>query len=211
MEGELPSSSKSAGKRPVHHQISTPSTKTTTIPTIGVQMIGAHPCCCEECQPRFIRETETKLIRKIYRENTAELAADTKDRISQEVIAKHGKDIEQQVLASLNASVPREASKRLAAYEAEMKAKSFEKITKEWEAKLTANYRAKVEAEVRNEMHGKLGIIAPATTTTAPATAPTTVPTATATSGKEKATDDGDPADTLEEEERLYYDKSEAF
>ena len=193
-------------------RLSTPSTKTTTIPTIGVQMIGAHPCCCEECQPRFIRETETKLIRKIYRENTAELAADTKDRISQEVIAKHGKDIEQQILASLNASVPGEVSKRLAAYEAELKAKSFEKITREWEAKLTANYRAKVETEVRNEMYGKLGIPAPATTTTTPATtttAPATVPTATATKGNEKATDDWDPADL--EEEKLYYDESDAF
>lgn len=108
-----------------------------------------------------------------------------------------------------------------------------EKITREWEAKLTANYRAKVETEVRNEMYGKLGIpapaattatpattipapakttTAPATTTTTPATtttAPATVPTATATKGNEKATDNWDPADL--EEEKLYYDESDAF
>ena len=131
----------------------------TRLPEIFViKILNRHDCYCLECVPRFEREIESRMIRKVYRDNIALLTVDIKNRIIKKVIATHKKDIEEKVVIRLNTSISKKVEKRRAIYEIELRAKIFEEITKKWEDKLTVNYRVKVEAEVRSELRRKMNL-----------------------------------------------------
>lgn len=96
------------------------------------------------------------LIRKIYRERAAELSQATEDRLTQEFIGKHEKQIEKKVIARLKDDVTNEQKKRLAKYEKELRKKKFEEVAKKWKERLTSGYRAKIEANLKLQIHKKM-------------------------------------------------------
>ena len=75
----------------------------TQLPGICVTLLGGHECHCDGCDPRFQREIETKMIRKIYKDNTATIGAEAKNRITREVTVRYQERIEE-VLAELEAA-----------------------------------------------------------------------------------------------------------
>ena len=115
-------------------------------------MIGGHACQYSECEPRFERDMKTKLIRKIYNDSIVTLTADIKTWITRDVVAKYEERTEQKVVANLNATISEKLKKRLAAYKSELRAKIFQEITKEWEARLTSDYRIEVKVEIKRNI-----------------------------------------------------------
>ena len=73
----------------------------TQLPGICVTLLGGHECHCDKCDPRFTREIETKMIRKVYKDNSATISAEARDRITKEVTVRCRERIEKEVLVEL--------------------------------------------------------------------------------------------------------------
>lgn len=129
----------------------------TQLPGICVTLLGGYECHCDECDPRFKREIETKMIRKIYKDNSATISAEAKDRITREVIVRHQERIEKEVLAEPEVAKREEVQGRLTIYEEEMRIKKFDEVAKEWEARLASDYYIKVEVDVKENMRKQMG------------------------------------------------------
>ena len=158
----------------------------TKLPGICLTILNDHECQCAQCDPNFERKVETRMIRKIYRDNSAALVDDTKNRIAQNVASQHQARIEQKMVAKLEIAIPKKVQNRLTAYEVKLRVRKFEEVVKEWKANLIISYRVKVQKEIRNEFYQKLKMPTPVVTTSAisdPSTISATTSTITATAG----------------------------
>ncbi len=80
------------------------------------EMTGGHDCHCTTCDPTFIEQLEVKLLRRIHRERSTQLSAQTKQRILAKTNAAYHKE-QADKLAELRTTAKKEHEKILAAEE----------------------------------------------------------------------------------------------